>query len=241
MTPSDGPEKSSWDTTALPEGAEKARMVRNMFDAIAPRYDLVNRIMTFRLDVRWRRRAVRDLALAPGSLVLDLASGTGDLCIDLRRAGLHPVSMDLSYGMLANDRSGAPRAQADILRLPVPDSSVDGIICGFALRNLVSLDEFFAECARVIRPGGRVALLDVGVPHNPLIRFGNNIYFGRIVPRIGALLSDGPAYRYLPKSVAYLPERSVLVEKLRSAGFADATHRQLSGGLTQLMVGTRSR
>lgn len=214
-------------------------MVRSMFDAIAPRYDLVNRVMTFRLDVRWRRRAIRDLRLPPGSVVLDLASGTGDLSIDLRRAGLIPVSMDLSFGMLANDRSGAPRAQADILRLPVPDGSVDGIVCGFALRNLVDLSAFFAECARVIRPGGRVALLDVGVPHNPLIRFGNNIYFGKIVPRIGALLSDGPAYRYLPRSVAYLPERSVLSAMLRDAGFADATHVQLSGGLTQLMVGTR--
>ena len=216
-------------------------MVRSMFDAIAPRYDLVNRIMTFRLDVRWRRRAVRDLRLPAGSTVLDLASGTGDLCVDLRRAGLVPVSMDLSFGMLSNDRSGAPRAQADILRLPVPDGAVDGVICGFALRNLVDLDRFFAECARVLRPGGRVALLDVGVPHNRLVRAGNNIYFGRIVPRIGALLSDGPAYRYLPRSVAYLPDRSVLVEKLRAAGFADAVHHQLSGGLTQLMTGTRDR
>ncbi|NBU39078.1 MAG: ubiquinone/menaquinone biosynthesis methyltransferase [Actinobacteria bacterium] len=215
-------------------------MVQNMFDAIAPRYDLVNRIMTFRLDVRWRRRAVRDLRLVPGSRVLDLASGTGDLCLDLRRAGLEPISMDLSFGMLSNDRSGAPRAQADILRLPVPDGSVDGIICGFALRNLVDLDVFFRECARAIRPGGRVSLLDVGVPHNPLIRFGNNIYFGKVVPRIGAILSDGPAYRYLPKSIAYLPDRAVLVQKLRDAGFGDATHTQLSGGLTQLMVGTRN-
>ena len=215
-------------------------MVRSMFDAIAPKYDLVNRIMTFRLDVKWRRRAVRDLALAPGSLVLDLAAGTGDLCIDLRRAGIRPIAMDLSHGMLSNDRSGAPRAQADILSLPVPDSSVDGIICGFALRNLVDLPTFFAECARVIRPGGRVALLDVGVPHNPLVRFGNNIYFGRIVPRIGALLSDGAAYRYLPKSVAYLPDRSELVAMLSAAGFPDALHRQLSGGLVQLMVGTRA-
>ncbi|NBQ99680.1 MAG: ubiquinone/menaquinone biosynthesis methyltransferase [Actinobacteria bacterium] len=214
-------------------------MVQSMFDAIAPRYDLVNRIMTFRLDVRWRRRAVRDLALPAGSRVLDLASGTGDLCIDMRRAGLDPVSMDLSFGMLSNDRSGAPRAQADILRLPVPDGSVDGIMCGFALRNLVDLDVFFRECARAIRPGGRVALLDVGVPHNPLVRFGNSIYFGRIVPRIGALLSDGPAYRYLPRSVAYLPPREELVAMLRAAGFGDARHTQLSGGLTQLMVGTR--
>ena len=215
-------------------------MVRSMFDAIAPRYDLVNRIMTFRLDVRWRRRAVRDLALPAGSKVLDLAAGTGDLCVDLRRAGLVPVSMDLSFGMLANDRSGAPRAQADILELPVPDGAVDGIVCGFALRNLVDLDRFFAECARVIRPGGRVALLDVGVPHNPLVRAGNNIYFGRIVPRIGALLNNGPAYRYLPRSVAYLPDRAVLVEKLRAAGFPDGVHHQLSGGLTQLMTGTRA-
>lgn len=216
-------------------------MVRDMFDAIAPRYDMVNRIMTFRLDVRWRKRAVRDLALPKGSLVLDLASGTGDLCLDLAKAGHHPLSMDLSYGMLSNDRSGAPRAQADILRLPLPDDSVDGIICGFALRNLADLEVFFTECARVLRPGGRVSLLDVGVPHNPLIRFGNDIYFGRIVPRIGALLSDGAAYRYLPKSVQYLPDRHELVEMLRRAGFPDATHRQLSGGLTQLMTGTASR
>jgi len=215
-------------------------MVRSMFDAIAPRYDLVNRIMTFRLDVRWRRRAIRDLQLPQGSLVLDLASGTGDLCVDLQRAGHIPISMDLSYGMLANDRSGAPRAQADILRLPVPDASVDGIMCGFALRNLVDLNAFFAECARALKPGGRVSLLDVGVPHNPIIRFGNNIYFGKIVPRIGALLSDGPAYRYLPRSVAYLSERHELLRMLRQAGFDDATHNQLSGGLTQLMTGTKN-
>ena len=228
-----------WDRDTLPEGAEKQRAVREMFDAIAPRYDLVNRVMTFRLDVRWRRRAVRDLALPTGSTVLDLASGTGDLCIDLAGAGLHPVSMDLSYGMLAADRSGSPRAQADILRLPVGTASVDGLTCGFALRNLVDLGEFFSEAARVVRPGGRIALLDVGVPHNPLVRFGNSIYFGRVVPLIGRLLSDGAAYRYLPRSVAYLPPREELVAMLRARGFSDAVHHQLSGGLTQLMTATR--
>lgn len=232
---------ATWDTETLPEGEAKAQMVRQMFDTIAPRYDLVNRIMTFRLDVRWRKRAIRDLSLPEGSLVLDLASGTGDLCIDLAAAGLEPISMDLSFGMLSNDRSGAPRAQTDILRLPVPDHSVDGIICGFALRNLVDLEAFFVECARVIRPGGRVSLLDVGVPHNRLIRFGNDIYFGRVVPRIGALFSDGAAYRYLPRSVEYLPDRSTLVDMLRRAGFSDAVHHQLSGGLTQLMTGTRDQ
>ncbi len=230
----------AWDRDTLPEGDDKVVAVRQMFDAIAPRYDMVNRIMTFRLDVRWRRKAVKSLQLPSGSVVLDLASGTGDLCVDLTKAGFRPLSADLSFGMLAADRSGAPRIQADILRLPVPGGAVDGVTCGFALRNLVDLEAFFHELGRVVRPGGRIALLDVGIPHNPVIRFGNNIYFGKVVPRIGALLSDGPAYRYLPKSVAYLPAKEQMVQYLREAGFTDAVHRQLSGGLTQLMVGTRS-
>ena len=228
-----------WDTAQLPQGDEKVQAVRQMFDAIAPRYDMVNRIMTFRLDVRWRKKTVRLLALPAGSTVIDLASGTGDLCVDLARAGVDPISFDLSYGMLAADRSGSPRVQADILRLPLPDRSVDGATCGFALRNLRELPAFFAELARVVRPGGRIALLDVGVPHNRLVRWGNNIYFGKIVPRIGALLSDGAAYRYLPRRIADLPSGPEMVAMLREAGFTDAAHHQLSGGLTQLMVGTR--
>jgi len=231
--------KRSWDSDTLPEGEDKVHAVREMFDAIAPRYDMVNRIMTFRLDVRWRRKAVKRLELPAGSTVIDLAAGTGDLCIDLQKAGHRPLAFDLSFGMLVADRSASPRVQADILRLPLPDGAVDGATCGFALRNLLDLPTFFAELARVVRPGGRIALLDVGVPHNPVIRWGNNIYFGKVVPKIGALLSDGAAYRYLPKSVAYLPPREELVRLLREAGFADAQHHQLSGGLTQLMVGTR--
>ena len=230
----------SWDTDQLPEGEEKVAAVRDMFDAIAPKYDRLNRIISFRLDVRWRKRAVRDLALPSGSTVLDLASGTGDLCIDLTKAGMRPISMDLSFGMLSADRSASPRVQTDILRLPVPSASVDGVMCGFALRNLLDLPTFFTELGRVVRPGGRIALLDVSVPRNGLVRWGNGIYFGKIVPKIGAALSDGPAYAYLPKSVAYLPEPAVMLEALAAAGFDDATHEQLSGGLTQLMVGTRS-
>ncbi|MDG1266260.1 MAG: ubiquinone/menaquinone biosynthesis methyltransferase [Ilumatobacter sp.] len=229
-----------WDTDDLPEGDEKVAAVRDMFDAIAPKYDRLNRIISFRLDVRWRKRAIRDLALPAGSSVLDLASGTGDLCVDLAAAELRPFSMDLSFGMLAADRSGVPRVQTDILKLPVPDRSVDGATCGFALRNLLDLGDFFTELSRVVRPGGRIALLDVSTPPNRVLRFGNNIYFGRLVPKIGAALSDGAAYSYLPKSVAYLPKPAEMLAVLRDAGFDDATHRQMSGGLTQLMVGTRS-
>ena len=229
----------SWDRDTLPEGEEKKQAVRDMFDAIAPRYDLVNRVMTFGLDVRWRRRTVRELDCPVGSTVLDLASGTGDLCVDLRNAGHQPISIDLSFGMLAADHSGAPRVQGDILRLPVPDASVDGVTCGFALRNLTDVPRFFDELARVVRPRGRIALLDVGIPSNRFIRWGNDIYFGKVVPRIGALLSDGAAYRYLPKSVAYLPRPDEMVSMLQRSGFTRVVHSQLSGGLTQLLTATR--
>jgi demethylmenaquinone methyltransferase/2-methoxy-6-polyprenyl-1,4-benzoquinol methylase len=232
---------AAWDRDTLPEGDEKRDAVREMFDAIAPRYDLVNRIMTFRLDVRWRRRAVGELALPAGSLVLDLASGTGDLCVDLRRAGHRPISVDLSMGMLRADHSGAPRVQADILRVPVSDGAADGATCGFALRNVVDLAAFLTEVGRIVRPGGRIALLDVGVPPNPVVRWGHGVYFGRVVPRIGGWLSDPAAYRYLPRSVAYLPAPPELVAMLRRTGFGDATHRFLSGGITQLLVATRDR
>lgn len=226
-------------TEPLPEGEAKVAAVRDMFDAIAPRYDLVNRVMTFRLDVRWRRLAVTELRLPPGSRVLDLASGTGDLCVELAEQGHHPLSVDLSFGMLAADRSGAPRAQADILCLPFPDASADGVTCGFALRNLVALGPFFDELARVVRPGGRIALLDVATPPNPVLRAGHQVYFGKVVPWIGGRLSDPAAYRYLPRSVAYLPEPLEMVDRLRTAGFTPVERRLLSGGITQLLLATR--
>ncbi|MEA3055831.1 MAG: demethylmenaquinone methyltransferase / 2-methoxy-6-polyprenyl,4-benzoquinol methylase [Actinomycetota bacterium] len=224
----------------LPQGEEKVRAVREMFDTIAPRYDLVNRIMTFGLDVRWRKQATQSLGLPAGSRVLDLAAGTGDFCRELARGGLRPVGIDLSFGMLVAARTDAPLVQGDALRLSVPDRSVDGVTCGFALRNLRALEPFFDELARVVRPGGRIALLDVAQPVNPILRWGHAIYFGHVVPRIGGLLSDRAAYRYLPKSAAYLPPGDGMTTMLRASGFADADRRLLSGGITQLLTGTRS-
>jgi demethylmenaquinone methyltransferase / 2-methoxy-6-polyprenyl-1,4-benzoquinol methylase len=223
----------------LPQGEEKVRAVRQMFDTIAPRYDLVNRVMTFGLDVRWRKRTVRDLRLAPGSLVLDLASGTGDFCRELTAAQLRPIGVDLSFGMLAAARTDAPLVQADILRLPVPDAAADGVTCGFALRNLVELPAFFTELGRVVRPGGRIALLEVAAPRNRLLRAGHGVYFGKVVPRIGGLLSDPAAYRYLPKSVAYLPEPQVMLDQVRAAGFVAVERHVMFPGAAQLILATR--
>jgi demethylmenaquinone methyltransferase/2-methoxy-6-polyprenyl-1,4-benzoquinol methylase len=228
-------------TTPLPQGADKASAVRRMFDDIAPRYDLVNRVMTFGLDRVWRRRAVRDLALPAGARVVDLACGTGDLCRDLRAAGLRPTGVDFAFAMLANARTGAPLVQADAQRLPFPDASFDGATSGFALRNLTSLDVFFGELARVVRPLGRVALLDVAQPSQPLLRKGHAVYFERVVPRIGGALSgNASAYRYLPASVAYLPAGDELVRLLEAAGFRHVERRSLTGGITQLLTGTRA-
>ena len=224
---------------SLPQGDEKVTAVRGMFDAIAPRYDLVNRIMTFRLDVRWRKLGVRSLALRRGSAVLDLACGTGDLCREIDAAGLSPIGVDLSYGMLANARTDAPLAQGDALRLPVRPGSVDGVTCGFALRNLVDLAPFFDELARVLRPGGRIALLEVATPPNRVMRWGHGVYFGKVVPVIGGLISDASAYRYLPRSVAYLPDAEAMHRMITEAGFLDVDRRLLSGGIAQLITATR--
>jgi demethylmenaquinone methyltransferase / 2-methoxy-6-polyprenyl-1,4-benzoquinol methylase len=224
----------------LPQGDEKAIAVRQMFDAISPRYDLVNRIMTFRLDVAWRRRTIKALGLAAGSTVLDLAAGTGDFCRELEERGFRPVGMDLSFGMLAHARTRAPLVQCDALRLPIKSGAVDGVTCGFALRNFTDLGGFFDELGRVTRPGGRIALVDACAPENPVLKFGHGVYFGKVVPTIGGLLSDKSAYSYLPKSLAYLPESSAMLERLRSAGFSGVQRQLLTGGAAQLIVATRS-
>ena len=210
-----------------------------MFDSIAPRYDLLNRLLTFGLDVGWRKRTVRSLGLTQHSVVADLACGTGDFCREIARIGYEPIGFDLSFGMLAAARTEAPLVHADALRLPLPDGAVDGVTCGFALRNFVDLEGSFGDMARVIRPGGRLAILEVAEPRNPVLRFGHGLYFGNVVPFVGGLVSDASAYQYLPKSVEYLPEPEVMLEMLHDAGFSDVERTLLSGGISQLVTATR--
>jgi demethylmenaquinone methyltransferase / 2-methoxy-6-polyprenyl-1,4-benzoquinol methylase len=223
----------------LPQGDEKQAAVRHMFDTISPRYDMVNRIMTFRLDVAWRKKTMKALGLATGSTVLDLAAGTGDFCRELEDRGFKAIGMDLSFGMLHHARTTAPLVQCDALRLPIATGAVDGITCGFALRNFTDLGGFFDELGRVIRPGGRIAIVDACSPDNPIMKFGHGIYFGKVVPAIGGLLSDKSAYSYLPKSLAYLPPAEEMLERLRAAGFSGVQRHLLTGGAAQLIIGTR--
>ena len=225
---------------SLPTGADKRAAVQAMFDRIAPRYQQLNRLLTFHLDGSWRRRALDALDLAPGQLVLDLATGPGDLLPGLAARHVTALGVDLSSGMLRLAPPGALVVQGDAAALPLPSGRLDGAVSAFALRNFVELGPVLAELARVLRPGGRIALLDVSTPRQVLLAAGHALWFGRAVPAIGGLLSDGAAYRYLPKSLAYLPEPPELVDLVRRAGFVAVEHRLLSGGIVQLLSGTRA-
>lgn len=229
------------DIGDLPTGTEKRARVREMFDTIAPRYDLINRLMTFGLDRHWRRQTVKLLDLRPPSLVADIGCGTGDLGRVLTAGGHDAIGIDMSLGMLLAAKPGsAPVALADAAMMPLADASLDGAVSGFALRNFAELVAVIVELARVIRPGGRVALLDVAEPENVLVRSGYSLWFKHAVPRIGSWLSDEDAYRYLPRSVAYLPRYSELASMLGDAGFTAMRRDLLSGGVVQVISATRA-
>lgn len=223
----------------LAPGPDRAQAVRQMFDRIAPRYELTNRLLTFGLDRGWRRQAVRSLGLPPGSAVADVGCGTGDLCRELERSGHRPVGFDLSEGMLRAGARGLPVVLADGLRLPVGDGAVDGVTCGFALRNVVDPQGLLGELARVLRPGGRLALLEVAEPAWPPARAVHRLYFHRVVPVVGGALSDREAYRYLPASSGLLPEPARLEAMASAAGFSSFRRRLLGLGAAQLISASR--
>ena len=175
-------------------------------------------------------------------MVLDLACGTGDLCRELTAAGLVPIGADRSAGMLqaASGLVSAPLLRGDALALGLRTGSLDGVVCGFALRNFASVPPMLAECARVLRPGGALAMLEVDTPASPVMRLGHRVWFGKAVPFLGGLLSDRDAYRYLPRSVAYLPGHEELAAMLSDAGFLAPARKPLTGGIAQLLTAVRA-
>jgi len=219
--------------------------IQAMFGSIAPVYDFLNHALSLNIDRVWRRFAVRS-TLRPGDRrALDVACGTGDLTMALRSAGgqsCQVVGIDFCIPMLrrASDKSRLPFAAADGLRLPFPDDTFDVVTIGFGLRNMASLETGLRELRRVLRPGGRLAVLEFSTPSNPLVRAGYLAYFNHILPFIGNLLSRSGAYRYLNESVLEWPDRRRLARILRKCGFGRVRHCELSLGIAALHIAEKN-
>jgi demethylmenaquinone methyltransferase / 2-methoxy-6-polyprenyl-1,4-benzoquinol methylase len=214
--------------------------VRTMFDRIAPVYDPMNRLMTAGLDVRWRRLAAAAV-VRPGDRVLDAACGTGDFALaDLDAGAREVVGIDFAPRMLERARRKSIEIdwiQADLLALPFPDESFDVATVGFGVRNLAELERGLRELRRVLRPGGRIAVLEITRPRGALRPFFS-VWFERIVPLAGRLLPGGRAYGYLPASVRRFPPAEELAELLEHAGFENVRFRLLAGSIVALHTGT---
>jgi demethylmenaquinone methyltransferase/2-methoxy-6-polyprenyl-1,4-benzoquinol methylase len=226
-------------SSALPDEQDKRAVVEAMFDRIAGDYERVNRVISLGFDRRWRRRVVESLELRSGAVVMDMACGTGDLCRVLQAGGYHAVGIDFSAGMLSRAKNTAALVRADVCMLPVRDAAADGVTCGFALRNLVDLSSFFTECARVLRPGGRLAVIDAAIPENAVARAGHRVWFGLLVPWLGARMSEPAAYKYLAASTAYLPATEEFAAVVARAGFDDVRLSALMWGAVKLLIATK--
>jgi demethylmenaquinone methyltransferase / 2-methoxy-6-polyprenyl-1,4-benzoquinol methylase len=220
-------------------GTLPAEGVRSMFDRIAPVYDLMNRLMTAGMDGRWRRLTVRE-TVEPGDRVLDACCGTGDLAVAARQAGAaEVVGLDFSARMLERARRKDPAiewVQGDLLALPHEDASFDAATVGFGVRNVADLEAGLGELRRVLRPGGRVGILEITRPRGPMALF-YRLWFDVLIPLAGKILPGGKAYTYLPASVRRFPGPEELAELMRARGFADVRFRRLAGGIVALHTG----
>ena len=239
------------DAREAAAGAEgKRAYVREMFSDIAPRYDLLNRVLSLRIDVGWRRKAIERLGVArrPTGLYMDLCAGTLDVSAQLARtdgfAG-HVLAFDFAEPMLRHGSGKAPAGMvtsvvADALALPLPDASVDGAIVAFGIRNLASLDAGLAEVRRVLTPGSRFVILEFSTPRSPIVRGGYHAYFHHVLPAIGRGVSGHrTAYSYLPASVRHFPVEEELARRMTLAGFDAVAWESLTLGVAALHVGRK--
>lgn len=231
-------------------GREKRSYVRSMFGQIAPRYDLLNHLLSLNIDRSWRTRAIRELGWPrkPSGLYLDLCAGTLDIAAEMASAtGFmgRVIGADFSEPMLRLGRGklngeSVHAVTADALALPIPDASCAGAIAGFGVRNLVDLDAGLREAARVLEPGAPLVILEFTTPPSPLVRAGYQLYCNHLLPKIAGLISgNGAAYEYLAESVANFPDAATLADRMRGAGFADVRWRLLTLGVVAIHVGIK--
>jgi len=232
-------------------GAEKRAYVRQIFSEIAPRYDLLNHVLSLNIDRIWRRKAIAELAVErdPEGTYLDLCAGTMDISVMIARAKTFRgsvVSADFAEPMLreGRDKIGGSRISpvaADALELPLASESMSGAIVAFGIRNVAGLDAALTEVRRVLAPGARFVILEFSRPDSAVLNALYQQYFRRVLPAIGSLLSGHPtAYRYLPDSVSNFPTREELARRMRSAGFSKVSWHPLTFGVAAIHVGERA-
>jgi demethylmenaquinone methyltransferase / 2-methoxy-6-polyprenyl-1,4-benzoquinol methylase len=230
--------------TASPgSGTLPDNQVRAMFDRIARVYDVMNSVMTAGMHHRWRRRAAELARVGPGSRALDVATGTGDLAIELARRGAEVTGSDFAPAMLEIARRKAPGLrfeEGDALELAYPDASFDAVTVGFGARNFGDLDRGLGEMARVTRPGGRVVVLEITTPTKPPLSWFFRAWFDRIVPLLGRVAGDPDAYTYLPSSVRRFPEPRELGRRMAAAGLVDVRWILTAGGIIAIHSGTKA-
>ncbi len=231
--------------------SEKGERIRSMFDDIAPRYDFLNRLLSFGIDRRWRRFAVGLLAIPAGGGVLDIATGTGDVALEIARQTLPDVSIvgaDVSREMVEIGRqkvAASPHAGritfeiAPCEALPFADNRFDGITIAFGIRNVVDRSLGLAEMHRVLKPGGRAVILEFSTPTSSLFRTLYHFYFLMVLPRIGGLFSRQSAYQYLPDSVMEFPSREEFKKLMATAGFGNLRHHDLTFGIATVFLGEK--
>ena len=231
-------------------GDEKRAYVQRIFSQIAPRYDLLNHLLSFNIDKAWRRRAIASLdwERAPGGTYVDLCAGTLDVAAELsRRPGFsgQVIGADFAEPMLRAGLGKAPidavaPVVADALDLPLADGTASGAIVAFGIRNVIRLDAALREIYRVLEPGARFVILEFTTPRSAFVRGGYHLYFHHILPRVGALVSGHrTAYAYLPRSVANFPIEEDLAARFRNAGFADVQWRTLTLGVAAIHSGVK--
>ena len=233
------------------EGTAKTEQVRQMFDSIAPAYDFMNRAMTLGIDIWWRKLAVKRLRRLQPARILDVATGTGDFAIQLHQSlkPQHILGIDLSQGMLDEARrkvreKGLEKeitfSQDDCMALHLDDESVDAVTVAFGVRNFEHLQQGYHEMARVLRPGGMLCVLELSTPTNPVIRWFYDLYTLHIIPWIGSKKSgDKSAYRYLPQSIAAVPQGNEMLQLMHNAGLKDTTFKRLTLGVCTIYTAVK--
>lgn len=231
----------------------KGRAIRQMFDEIAPRYDLLNRLLSFGVDRRWRRIAVRQLAVPADGRVLDVATGTGDVALEIARQtapSVRIVGADFTQGMLVRGREKVAASpyrgritlvNAPCEALPHPAGVFDGVTIAFGIRNVVDRECGLREMTRVLKPGGRAVILEFATPRSRLFRAVYLFYFHQLLPRLGGMLSRRSAYQYLPESVQEFPDRATFLGMMGDAGLTALRLIDLTGGIAVIYVGEKPR